>query len=42
MFGDIIIFIKTKWKQFWCEHDYEVITPWQVLNINPSSWYECK
>ena len=23
MFGDIVLFIKEKWKQFWCIHDYK-------------------
>ena len=23
MFGDLILKIKEKWKQFWCIHDYK-------------------
>ena len=23
MFGDIVLFIKEKWKQFWCVHNYK-------------------
>ena len=23
MFGDIVLFIKEKWTQFWCVHDYK-------------------
>jgi len=24
MFGDMILFIRNQWKQFWCIHNYKV------------------
>ena len=37
MFGDLILWIREKWKQFWCIHEY------QQHDCGPTRlWYECK
>ena len=38
MYGDCVIFIKTKWNQFWCKHDYKpdriaIISGWENSRI---------
>lgn len=24
MFGDFVLFVKSKWRQFWCIHEYKL------------------
>ena len=43
MFGDLVLKFRTKWKQFWCIHNYDYSNPYHIdYGRQGFDIYECK